>query len=61
MEPIPCRYCKSTNLRALYASETGEKWVGCDSCGNASKPIISNSDNEIIDQWNKEQELKDGN
>jgi len=56
MEAKPCGICKSTDLRPLYMSDTGEKWIACDKCGNHSKPIVSDSRNVIINQWNKEQE-----
>lgn len=55
MEVKPCRVCGSTNLRALFFSDTDEKWVGCDQCGNVSQPVVSNDRKEIIAQWNKEQ------
>jgi len=55
MEAEPCRICESKDLRPLWSSETGEKWVACDNCGNTSSPVISNDRDEIIEQWNKEQ------
>jgi uncharacterized Zn finger protein len=55
MEAKPCRMCGSTKLRALFFSDTDEKWVGCDECGNVSQPVVSNHREEIIAQWNKEQ------
>jgi len=49
----PCRVCHSAeHLQAKWMSETGEKWVHCDSCGNISTPTIE-GDPLLI--WNAEQ------
>jgi len=55
MEASPCGACGSTSLRPKWMSETGEKWVHCDQCGNHSFPMVSNDRQSIIGQWNKEQ------
>lgn len=54
MKPLPCK-CGSIDLKPKMMSETGEKWVHCDRCGNMSTPIVSNDRDEIISVWNKEQ------
>ena len=55
MKVESCKDCGSRKLRPLYRSDTNEKWVGCDSCGNTSTPIVSNDRDEIISVWNNEQ------
>ena len=52
--PVKCNKCRSDKLRPLFRSDTGEKWVGCDKCGNHSTSIVSNDRNEIIAVWDKE-------
>jgi len=56
MIPKKCRVCGTNDsLKPKWMSETGEKWVHCDRCGNTSTPIVSDDRNEIVAQWNKEQ------
>lgn len=55
MKVAACK-CGSTDLMLKRMSETGAKWVFCDSCGNHSTPVFYSDSNKIIEVWNKEQE-----
>lgn len=55
VEALPCGVCGSNNLLPKWRSDTGEKWVHCDECGNVCSPVFSNDRAEIIAQWNDEQ------
>ena len=47
----PCRICDYSNsLQSKWNSETGEKWVHCDECGNASSPSLD----DPVQKWNEE-------
>jgi len=54
IQPLPCK-CGSTKLKPKMASETGHKWVHCDTCGRTSTPLITNDRNKIIAAWNQAQ------
>lgn len=51
MQANACRICKTADqLKPQFASDTGEKWVFCDGCGNIGTPTTG----DPIEVWNKE-------
>ena len=54
MKAEPCHVCKTDeHLKPKWMSDTGEKWVHCDNCGQISTPTIKGHPLEV---WNKEQQ-----
>lgn len=46
-----CKFCGTDkHLKSKWNSDTGDKWVHCDGCGQISKPELKPED--TVKDWN---------